>query len=364
MKLITKTMVLFLFTVISTQFVFADEPPTYTIAEIQQSIENGGNIYEGDRVRIVGVTTCETGRFGYSITVVSDPGGGEWGSIMIYDRDQRLDAARGDEVTAVGVVTEYYDKTEIVTSDETEFPPVVTGGGSVPPAIATSTGSAWSESLESCLIELQNVQVLSAPDDHGNIAIDDGSGEFTLLLRKTDEPPAIGFVYQRLAGINDFHWGEFKIRPRDEYDWDSSGEPTPTPNPNTPTPTPTGGPSCDPTLEIYFEGHDAADCFRAGDMFEPMFNITNECMNARTIDLYIALEVAGYYYFWPTWTQDIDHAQVDLQPEEQRIEAFIDAFPWPSGVGAFSGLHFYAVMTVPETFDLVGELAMLEFCYE
>mgnify|MGYP000971036023 FL=1 len=341
----------------------AQTPPTVTIAQIQQY----QGVNEGDRVRVVGVVTCESARFGYSTTMVSDFGGGAWGSIAVYDRDQRLVAERGNTVEVVGIIQEYYDKTEIVTSDETEFPPMVTGSGSVPEPLDISACDADNEDYESCLIMLRNVEVLSAPDQYGAIAISDGNCEFTLLLRKIDPVPSIGFVYACLIGIDDYHFGEFKIRPRDEGDWECpGGDPTPTPTQGTgPTPTPTpGGTHCDPTLQLSFDDHNPEICFQGGDMFEARFQIANLCEGDRSFDLYVVLEVAGLYFFWPSWTENMDSAPFQLRPEEQIDEAILPPFAWPSGVGSFNGLHFYGVMTVPDTYDLVGQVAMVEFCYQ
>lgn len=348
---------------LSISLVSAQTPPTVTIAQIQQY----QGVNEGDRVRVVGVVTCESARFGYSTTMVSDPGGGAWASIAVYDRDQRLVGERGNTVEVVGIIQEYYDKTELVTSDETEFPPMVTGSGTVPDPIEISACDADNEDYESCLIMLRNVEVMSAPDSYGSIAISDGNCEFTLLLRKIDPTPAIGFVYPCLIGIDDYHFGEFKIRPRDEGDWECpGGNPTATPTQGSgPTPTPTpGGTVCDPTLLLYFDDHQPEVCFQAGDSFEARFQISHLCATDRSIDLYIILEVAGLYFFWPTWSNSIEKATLELRPEEQIDELILPVFAWPSGVGSFSGLHFYGAMTDPGTYNIIDELAMIEFCYQ
>ncbi|MBN1552861.1 hypothetical protein JW979_15410 [bacterium] len=360
MKLRIEVMCFMVMLVLGAIGAFADEPPTKTCAEIQQY--NG--VFEGDRVRVNGVVTCETGRFGYSGTVIADPGGGPWAAMYIYDRDQRLVANRGDEVSVVGIVTEYYEKTEVDSSDETEFPPQITGGGAVPDPIELSTGNADSEEYESCLIRVRNAQVLSPPDGFGNIAIDDGSGEFTYLGKYEWEPPAVGSIFACLAGINDFHWSRFKVRPRDEADMECpGGDPTPTPNPNvTPTPTPPDG--CNPVLQLYFDGHDEEICFVSGDNFDAHFRIGNLCPRDFTLDLYIALEVGGMFFFWPEWSQNLDYARITVRADEQADESFLGPFSWPSGVGALSNLHFYSMITNPDTYDIVGELAMIEFCYQ
>ncbi len=75
--------------------VLAVDPPTVTASQMQQY----DGVAEGDRVRFIGICTVETPRYGYSITVACDPGGGEWAAIDVYDGvEQRLVAERGQMV--------------------------------------------------------------------------------------------------------------------------------------------------------------------------------------------------------------------------------------------------------------------------
>jgi hypothetical protein len=98
-------------------------------------------------------------------------------------------------------------------------------------------------------------------------------------------------------------------------------------------------------------------------MFDARFRITHQCENDRTIDLYIALDVANNFFFWPSWGTAVDNARINIRAEEQREENIIPAFQWPSGVGALSGLHFYGMMTEPDSWTIVGDLAIVTFCY-
>ncbi len=353
----------------------ADEPPTFSIKDIQQY--NG--VFEGDRVRVVGVTTHESARYGYAMTIISDLDGGAWGSIAVYDNNQRLVAERGNTVDVVGIVQEYYDFTELNITDETEFPPMVTGNAPLPPVIEVTCAQADQEQYESCTIMIRNAEVLSNPDPYGNIAINDGTAEFTLLLRSIDPAPPIGHVYDCLTGADYFSWGEFKIRPRDENDWvcnpgqptATPSAPTPTPDPSQPTPTPdpaqptpTPDPNvCDPQLTLYFNNHNPGDCFYGGDMFEANYELLNNCFNENVIDLYIALNVADIWFFWPGFTESVDKVRFSLRIEERIIDGILPAFSWPEGTGALDGLAFWGLMTEPDTFNVVCDIQTLEFCY-
>ncbi|MBN1297064.1 hypothetical protein JXA80_09805 [bacterium] len=369
MKLVKFLMVCSMMTFLWNGLVSADEPPTVTAYQM----ERYEGVTEGDRVRFVGICTVETPRYGYSATVCCDPGGGEWAAIFVYDgQEQRLVAERGQICEAVGIVEEYYDKTELNCVDETEFPPFARDEwGSVPPPIETTTGEFRnSEALENCIIMCRNVQVMSEPDQYGSIAIDDGSGEATLLLRSIDPAPSIGFVYDCLIGHDDFHFGEFKIRPRDENDWTCGGSSTPTPTPTptggagTPTPTPTGA-ACAPSLLLEFQSHTPGACFHGGDSFHATWTMQNLCDGERSVDLYLALQVFDSWFFAPSFGPELNHIAVTIRDGETIYENILPAFTWPSGVGSLNdGLFFWGVMLFPGTWDLTGEVEMLPFCYE
>ncbi len=354
MKVVRMCWMMLLAAIVVEGAVFADMPPTYTAKQLQTY----SGVNEGDRVHFVGIVSVESGRYGYSTTVACDPGGGPEAFIAVYDRQQRLAAERGQIIDVVGVLVEYYDKTEINCSDETEFPPTATADyGTVPEPMQITCAQADTEPYESCLIMLQNVRVLSEPDTYGNIAISDGTKEFVLLLRKIDPAPSVGFVYECLTGDNDYHFGEFKLRPRDEGDWVCSGQPTP-------TPTPTSG-DCAPTLDLYFDGHQEIDCFTGGDLFHAMFQIYNTCTVDWEVDLYIVLQVAGYYYFFPNWTSDLDKTTVSIRAGGLITGDILPEFYWPTGAGAFSDLSFIGVMTMPEDiYKLVGNVEIMPFCYQ
>jgi hypothetical protein len=360
MKMMMKIMLVMLVSAWITGEARADIP-TVTAAQIQQY----DGVAEGDRVRFTGICTVESARYGYATTVACDPGGGEWAAIDIYDRDKRLSAQRGQLVEVVGIAQEYYDQTQINCMDETEFPPqALPDWGTLPSYIEVTTNQLRNtEALESCIILIRNPTVLSNPDTYGNIAIDDGSGEGTMLLRKIDPIPAIGYTYDCLIGHCHFHWGERKIRPRDEGDWVCPGDATPTPPPQgTPTATPTGG--CAPVLKLEFQDHPPGECFTGGRLFNPTWMMTNNCGATKSVDLYIALQVLDMFFFYPSFGEDMQSILVSIPDGETIFEDIIPGFYWPDGVGSLmEGLAFWGVMTTPGDIDLVGSVEMLEFCY-
>ena len=350
----------------------AQDPKEVTIQQVQQR----QGVADGDRVRVIGIAPAPTSRWGYTKTFIIDAAGGPYSGIMIYDAGERLAAEQGDRCEVVGLVEEYFDKTEINTTAETEFPPVILGKGTIPPAIEVTCSTAGREEYECCLIMIRNPEVMGPPDQYGNIPINDGTGEFVLQLRMRDPVPPVGTIYDCLTGINDYSFEEFKIRPRDENDWSCGGGPSPTPTQPgeptatpggptpTPSPTPPGG-ACDLTFSMYFENHDPQNCFVAGDNFFFRALISNPCLDDKHADLYVALEVTGLFFFFPTWVQypNITSAEVIVRADEQQLIDIVPAFDWPSGVGSLSDLHFYGFLTVVDTYNIIGDLQTVTFCY-
>ncbi|MCD4653221.1 hypothetical protein K8T06_04740, partial [bacterium] len=163
MKMMKLTLTSLLAIIIFAGSAAADEPPTYTAYQL----ERYEGVNEGDRVKFVGICTVETPRYGYAATVGCDPGGGRWAAIYIYDgTEQRLVAERSQICEVVGILSEYYENTQINCVDETEFPPFARDEwGSLPQHVETTTGEMYNEeSLENCIIILRNVTVLSDPD--------------------------------------------------------------------------------------------------------------------------------------------------------------------------------------------------------
>ncbi|MBN1552823.1 PKD domain-containing protein [bacterium] len=116
----------------------------------------------------------------------------------------------------------------------------------------------------------------------------------------------------------------------------------------------------EPSLDLSLS-KEAPDCFVAGDFFDLQIDITNPA-TAKSVDLYILLAVYGYYYFYPAWTENLAFNNINL-PASDIYNEIIMQFDWPSA-GAGSGLFFYAAMFEPGTFDLVGNLDIVEFCYQ
>jgi len=372
-------------------------------------VQHYNGIAEGDIVRIRGVAVANTHRMGGKITVLAEEGGGPYCSVAVFDNSiswpgpegqapctegaeysSRFEAAQGNCVTVEGEVIEYYEATEVrmfcqpADDPASLFYEVSTSCFAIPDPLPVPTGQVMTEPYEWVLVELQCAEVVTAPDDYGLFQLDDGSGPCNVVGSLTYTPelaPELGDFFCRLAGVQDYNWGRFRVRPRDMTDIDQTtprescdkcgGEPptyTPTNTPtsgDTPTPTPTqnpGGLSLDLTIN-------KEACYVGGDMFDLGCNLTNNG-SAVDIDLFVLLDLTNIdagYYFWPTWTLDFDYNTVTVPPGSMPISVL--EFTWPTGAGSSGGARFSFISAAftHEHIDVAGLLAgpdSVTFCFE
>jgi C1A family cysteine protease len=134
----------------------------------------------------------------------------------------------------------------------------------------------------------------------------------------------------------------------------ATGAPAPTPTPTrtaTPSgePSPTPYPSPDPE-RVQLDLQLNQSVFVAGDPFLLAARLYNP---GPTISFYeiIALEVAGTYYFYPSWGRDFDFARRNILAGTPVTETILE-LTWPSGVGAMSGLRFWGALCDWPGFEL------------
>ncbi len=134
-------------------------------------------------------------------------------------------------------------------------------------------------------------------------------------------------------------------------DWDFTGyaSPTPTPSPTPPPPPPT------PRIELRLNGHH----FRPGDHFLLELEIENGGPG-QIVDAYVLLDVWGEHWFWPSWGSPVDYKRIQLPAGSNHEEVLLE-FDWPAGAGTAAGIKFWGAVFSAGTFDLLGEIAMVEF---
>ena len=138
----------------------------------------------------------------------------------------------------------------------------------------------------------------------------------------------------------------------------ATASPTPTSSPTAPvTPSATPLPT-EPELDLRLN----SALYVAGDRFVLELFITNPGPSVPT-DVYVLLDVYQNYYFWPSWSQNVDRSAWTLPPWGSKQEMLLD-FIWPSGAGAAAGIYFHAAMFQPGTFAFIGNYDSLSFAFE
>lgn len=134
-----------------------------------------------------------------------------------------------------------------------------------------------------------------------------------------------------------------------------SGVPTETPPTVTPTPTP------DPSALVAMTFHLSDDYFQEGDTFHLRAELINE-HEGLAVDFYAALDVLGWYYFYPAWTDQLHGERSFIEPGTTWVEV-LGPFIWPYVEGELRNLYFYGLLTQPDNFSLASNVAVAAFGY-
>lgn len=134
----------------------------------------------------------------------------------------------------------------------------------------------------------------------------------------------------------------------------------------TPTPFATEPPTVAPTpgAELFILDltitKQQPDCYTEGDQFGLIAFVHNPG-RARAADLYCVLDVYGSYYFYPTWTTDLQYQRLTV-PVGTSSTVILN-FVWPYTEGEVLDLLFWAVYLEAETLDLESNVENVTFCY-
>ncbi|RLC50906.1 MAG: hypothetical protein DRZ79_03650 [Candidatus Cloacimonadota bacterium] len=145
---------------------------------------------------------------------MTDPGGGVWHGIFVFNYDAETNI--GDEVEVTGTVAEFYGVTEL--TDVTVS--ILGNGNPVPDPVSVTTADlASNEANEGVLVRVNNVSVTQLPDEHGQWYVDDGSGACQIDDQCFSyTPPAVGSTFGHIIGVVDYSYGEYGLNPRGEDD--------------------------------------------------------------------------------------------------------------------------------------------------
>ena len=138
---------------------------------------------------------------------------------------------------------------------------------------------------------------------------------------------------------------------------------TPIPSTNTPVP-PTNTPTTVPTVPpnpIFLNFIINQEEYHPGDFFKLELYIKNYNGNISGIR-FIVLEYEGEYWFYPSWSQDIDYENVNY-PENYENTELILSFNWPQWYSDLIGITFYSLITDLEMQQFYSNLATVTFNY-
>lgn len=175
---------------------------------------------EGERVTVRGLATSSS--TSYNGPFFMRDASGPWNAIYAYHTAGGVTV--GDSVIVSGYVDEYYNWTEISGVDYVQ---ILSSGHPVVPDIVTPAllaDSATSEAYENSLVMMDSVEVFTAPDVEGewtcgtlldSVAV----GDFCIAAIGGPgyEYPSIGLHIDITGGYR-WHFGEYKIEPRDSAD--------------------------------------------------------------------------------------------------------------------------------------------------
>lgn len=192
-----------------------------TVAEVQ----SGDFVDRMVTLENVVVTEASSDFDGNSVFWVQDEGAGDWSGLYVFLRPNtaaQVTINRGDVVNLQGMISEYYDYTELVIGDAADVE--VVSNNAVPlSTVLAESPSDW-EMYEGMLITLENATI-GAGGQYGQYAISNFTG-----IKLDDElyryTIAEGDVVAQLTGVVYYSYGEFVLLPRDSFDVGQDGTET------------------------------------------------------------------------------------------------------------------------------------------
>ncbi|MDY0150929.1 MAG: hypothetical protein RBS43_01495 [Candidatus Cloacimonas sp.] len=193
-------------------------------ADIQYTADATGNSpYNNQTVTVRAIVTHVIPN---SAFYISDPDGGPWSGLYVFHGNTSNALTVGDDVQLTGILTEYYNLTELTAISSYE---IFSQGNPLPPALELSTtdipyGSPTCEKYEGVLVKLTDVQIKSSVDSYGQFKVADvgnvqamiDNGLFNITGAYTIN---VNDWWYSIQGIVDYHSSAgYKINPRNAND--------------------------------------------------------------------------------------------------------------------------------------------------
>jgi len=139
--------------------------------------------------------------------------------------------------------------------------------------------------------------------------------------------------------------------------------------PVTPTPTFTPRPTPTPRPEGGTYSATSHDYFYAGERFLYVVDVYHypERMFMSEMGnrfyLYVALEVYGVFYFYPSWTEKVECVELENLPPGATENISVFDFTWPDVDGSAMNLRLWSVILEGDSGEMYGRYDVTEFGY-
>lgn len=123
------------------------------------------------------------------------------------------------------------------------------------------------------------------------------------------------------------------------------------------------------TGDLNFDLETSSDLYAAGDTFILTCDINNPAAQSLNVNLFVALDVYGTYFFYPSWREynPNDPASLDWAARTITTGLYSEEilrFPWPTGAGAAAGINFIGAMLDRTTGEVVANIPITTFGFE
>ena len=180
--------------------------------------------FEGQTLEVSGVVTAVRPDQTYANFFFQDPIKKEWGGMFVYVNEGYTPPKIGDLVKLKGEIVEYYGMTEMKNIVSTI---ILSSGNSIEPVLSNAKSisggcSELAERYEGVLVRIPNLIIIESGDERWRAIDKTGSVFIDNYLFDGQWPdPQEGTVYVSITGIVHYTYGEYKLMPRNKYDFNA-----------------------------------------------------------------------------------------------------------------------------------------------
>ncbi len=124
----------------------------------------------------------------------------------------------------------------------------------------------------------------------------------------------------------------------------------------TPSPTPTASPL---PAYLVLNLNLNKSVFHPGDHFRLSLGIDNG-PSSHHVDIYVALEVCGIYFWHPAWTTDINNLNIFLNAEQEMTISLLE-FDLPASFDSGGPYQFMSIAAKPDTYETLSNFTVERF---